>query len=85
MRYEAVTACGELGEEEATASVIKLVDDPDTDVQLAAIQALGKIGGSEAKSCLEECLHSPSELIRQATEQALQELETWEDPLAFRS
>ena len=84
MRYEAVTACGELGEEEATASVIKLVDDPDTDVQLAAIQALGKIGGSEAKSCLEECLHSPSELIRQATEQALQELETWEDPMSFR-
>jgi HEAT repeat protein len=84
MRYEAVTACGELGEEEATASVIKLVDDPDTDVQLAAIQALGKIGGSEAKSCLEECLHNPSELIRQATEQTLQELATWEDPLAFK-
>ena len=84
MRYEAVTACGELGEEEATASVSKLVDDPDTDVQLAAIQALGKIGGSEAKSCLGECLNSPSELIRQAVEQALQELEAWEDPLAFK-
>jgi len=85
MRYEAVAACGELGGEEATASVIKLIDDPDADVQRAAIQALGRIGGSEAKSCLEECLHSPSELIRQAAEQALQELETWEDPMSFRA
>ena len=85
MRYEAVVACGELGEEEAVVSVMELVNDPDGDVRLAAIQALGKMGGSEAKSCLEECLNNPSELIRQAAEQALQELETWEDPSSFRA
>lgn len=84
IRYEAVVACGELGEEAAVGAVIRLVDDPDIDVRVAAIHALGKIGGSEAKSCLEECLHNSSELIRQAAEQALQELEAWEDPLSFR-
>jgi len=85
VRYEAVVACGELGEEEAVASVMELVDDPESDVRLAVIQALGKMGGSEAKSCLEECLNSPSGLIRQAAEQALRELETWEDHLSFRA
>ncbi len=49
MRYEACGACGELGEEEAVPYLIELVDDSDTEVQLAAIRALGKIGGTEAE------------------------------------
>ena len=61
-----------------------IADLADSDVQLATIQALGKIGGSEAKKCLEQCLNNPSKTIHQATEQALQELETWEDPFSFR-
>ncbi|MCL0091694.1 HEAT repeat domain-containing protein [Dehalococcoidales bacterium] len=56
----------------------------DVDVQLAAIQALGKIGGSEAKRCLEQCLNNPSEVIRQAAEQALNQLEAEENPFTFR-
>ncbi len=84
IRYEAVGACSELGEEEATSHLIELIKDPDTDVQLAAIQALGKIGGTEAKEHLQHCLNNPSEAIRQAAEQALQELEAGEDPLSFR-
>jgi HEAT repeat protein len=81
--YEAAVACGELGEEEAVPRLIKLTNDPDNNVRLAAIQALGKIGGSEAKGWLQECLNSPIELIRRATEQALYELEVWEDPLSL--
>jgi HEAT repeat protein len=83
MRYEAVVACGEMGNEGAVATATRLVNDPDTDVQLAAIQALGKIGGTEAKNCLEECQYNSSEAVREAARQALTELETWENPLSF--
>ena len=84
IRYEAVGACPELGEEEAAPYLIELINDPDADVQMAAIQALGRIGGSEAKKCLEQCLDNPSEVIQQAAKQALDELEAAEDPFSFR-
>jgi HEAT repeat protein len=84
MRYEASGACGELGEIEAIPSLIELINDPDTEVQLAAIQALGKIGGSEAKESLEECLNSSNEVICEAAEEALNELEADEDPFSFK-
>jgi HEAT repeat protein len=87
IRYEAVGACGELGEEEAVPHLIRLITDPDADTdadaQLTAIRALGKIGGPEAKNCLENYLDSPSEAIQQATEQALNELGIGEEPLPF--
>lgn len=85
IRYEAASACGELGEKEAAPYLSELTSDPDIDVQLAAIQALGKIGGPEAKDSLERCLTDDSEVIQQAAEQALNELEAGEDPLSFRT
>ena len=84
MRYEAASACGELGEEEAVPHLIKLIGDSDIEVQLAAIQALGKIGGSKAKNCLKVCLNNPSKAIRQAAQQALNQLKIEEDPLSFK-
>ncbi len=84
IRYEAVGACGELGEAEAVSHIMELVNDPDINVQLAAIQTLDKIGGTETKECLEHCLNNPSDVIRQAAEQALHGLEVTEDPLSFR-
>ncbi|MFB0559583.1 MAG: HEAT repeat domain-containing protein [Dehalococcoidales bacterium] len=79
IRYEAVGACSELGEEEAVPYLVELIDDPDVEVQMAAIQALGKIGGSEAKKCLQQCLNDPSEVVQQAAEQALDKLEAAEE------
>jgi len=84
IRYEAASACGELGEKEAAPYLSELTTDPDIDVQLAAIQALGKIGGPEAKDSLERCLTDDSEIIQQAAELALDELEAGEDSLSFR-
>lgn len=84
IRYEAVGACGELGEEEAVPYIVELTDDPDIDIRLMAIQSLGKIGGTKARECLEQCLENSDEAVRQAAKQALQELEMEEDPLAFR-
>jgi HEAT repeat protein len=84
IRYEAASACGELGEKETAPYLSKLTTDPDIDVQLAAIQALGKIGGPEAKDSLERCLTDDSEVIQQAAEEALNELGADENPLSFR-
>ncbi|MFC1913163.1 HEAT repeat domain-containing protein [Chloroflexota bacterium] len=83
-RYEAAVACGELGEEAAVPLLIRLTDDADTDVQLSAFQALGKIGGAQAKTHLQHCRKNPGEVIRQAAEQALEELSAGEDPLSFK-
>jgi HEAT repeat protein len=83
-RYEAAVACGELEEEEAVPHLIERVNDADTEVQLAAIQALGKIGGKEAKTCLTKLRRSPVKAVRQMAEQALEELEIYEEPLSFR-
>ena len=84
VRYEAAGACAELEEETAVPCLIKLVNDPGADVQMAAIQALGKIGGTEAKEFLEHCLGSTSGAIRQTAEQALNEIEAKEDSLSFQ-
>jgi HEAT repeat protein len=81
-RYEAATACGELGEEAAVPNLIALTHDADPDVRMAAVQALGKIGGSEAREHLEKCLNQPSEAIRQAAIQALHKLELTTEPLS---
>lgn len=83
-RYEAAGACGELEEEAVVPDLIKLVNDPDIDVQLAAIQALGKIGGTQAKECLEDCLHRNSQAIQQAASHALQEIKISDNPLFFQ-
>jgi HEAT repeat protein len=84
IRYEAAGACGELGEEEAVSYLIKLINDPDTNVQMAVIRALGKIGGKDAKKQLNRCLSRSSTAIREAAAQALGELEAVEDPLSFQ-
>jgi HEAT repeat protein len=76
MRYEAVRACGEL---EASAALSALIDrievDPDPEVQEMAIWALGCIGGKEARRVLEACCESEDEGLRQAAEEALDDLD----------
>jgi HEAT repeat protein len=76
MRYEAARACGEL---EASAALSALIDlilaDPDPEVQEMAIWALGRIGGKEARRVLEACCEIENEALRQAAEEALDELD----------
>ncbi len=83
MRYEAAKACGELGDQRAVSRLIELVEDPDIEVGLAAIGALGQIGGTMAKEKLQDCLESRDEALRQAAEEALEELEFEEGPMSF--
>ena len=76
MRYEAARACGELEASAALSALIYLIEaDPDPEVQEMAIWALGRIGGKEARRVLEACCESEDEALRQAAEEALDELD----------
>ncbi|MCX7622414.1 MAG: HEAT repeat domain-containing protein [Thermomicrobium sp.] len=80
-RYEAATACGELGAEEAIDELIGLTTDPDRDVQGAAIAALGRIGGTIATNVLRRLARSADPVVRDAAEDALGEAMFASDPL----
>ncbi len=75
MRFEAARACGELELKEAVPALMRLIADPDREVQQASIYALGKIGGREARRALQVCCESEDEVIAAAGEEALGELE----------
>jgi len=75
MRYEAAVACGELELSEAIPILANLTNDPDREVQEAAIWALGQIGGNEARRILYACYEEGDEFLREAIEEALEYLE----------
>jgi HEAT repeat protein len=83
-RYEAASALGEMGEEAAVSHLVELLDDADADVQMTAIRSLGEIGGAQAKKVLQRCLTSTNEAIVEMAQDALDELNTGEDPLDFK-
>jgi HEAT repeat protein len=84
MRYEAARACGELETLDALPTLIDLIEaDPDPEVQGMAIWALGRIGGKEARCVLEACCEIENEALRQAAEEALDELDFLGDHLDF--
>jgi HEAT repeat protein len=75
IRYEAARACGELEARQATGKLAVLIQDPDREVQEAALWALGQVGGDEARRLLELCCQSEDEVLRQAAEAAMLEIE----------
>ena len=79
MRYEAVCACGEIGNEDTIQYLLLIGNDTDIDIRLAVIQAMGKIGGNEAKKYLQRNANDPSEAVREAIEQALSEISIQDD------
>ena len=81
MRCEAARSCGELEIKEAVPALIRLISDPDREVQAAAVSALGQIGGARARRVLERCGRSDDEVLREAAEDALGELLLGEQPL----
>lgn len=56
MRYHAAQAAGGVGLQAAVAQLVELLEDPDSQVLVAAIEALGEIGGDEAREALEQLL-----------------------------
>ena len=75
LRYEAVCACSELGEEDIVQHLIPLLEDDDTEVQMAAISAMGNIGGTLAKRALRRCMREADDSLRDAIQEALDEMD----------
>jgi HEAT repeat protein len=83
MRYEAARACGELEARAAVSRLAELIDDPDREVQEAALWALGQVGGDEARAVLQSCCDEEDEVVRTAAEAALEELEFYHGQFDF--
>ena len=75
IRYEAVCACGELGEEAMVHHLIPLLEDDDSQIQMAAVTAVGKIGGALAKRALQRCVRTGDQAIKDAAQDVLEEME----------
>ena len=74
IRYEVAVALGELGEKESVPCLINLATDPDIEVKLAAIRSLGHTGDTGAKDFLKKFRNESSDTLKQAAEEALQEI-----------
>ena len=83
LRFEATSACAELGGESSVPHIVPLLDDDDLQVQIAAVRALGEIGGVMATRALRRCLHSDDLTVQEAARQALDEIEVLENSLSF--
>jgi HEAT repeat protein len=75
MRFEAARTAGELENRTVAPRLIALLDDPDREVQGAAITALGQIGGKMAKEALTQAAESDDEVLSALADEALQELD----------
>ena len=60
-----------------------LLEDDDSEVQLAGISALGKIGGSLAKKVLQSLVRDGDANLEEAARMELEDLEFDEDPQGY--
>jgi HEAT repeat protein len=82
MRHAAAFAAGEIGEEDAIDPLKRMaIDDPDREVQLAAIHALSEIGGPLARVALQNILYEGDDDLSEAIREAMTEVTFQEDPL----
>jgi HEAT repeat protein len=71
MRFEAARAAGEFELESAVSALADLTNDPDHDVQEAAIWSLGQIGGEKAREALQRRRRTARGALREACDDAL--------------
>jgi HEAT repeat protein len=83
MRYEAARAAGEMVLEDALPRLVRMIEDKDLEVRLAAVWALGQIGGKPAAEALARALSSPEPAVREAAQEAMEEVVFAADPLKF--
>ncbi len=79
LRYEAIMAIGEVGDERHLRALQTSLDDADLTVQLAAISAVDRIGGDLAKTQLEQQLANPEPRVVELAQQALETMKEEED------
>jgi len=75
IRYEVAEACGELGMEEATTTLVELAGDADIHVREASVRALQQIGGPSAEQALHQLMNSPHQDICERAKEALDNLQ----------
>jgi HEAT repeat protein len=83
LRFEAARAAGLLGSGRALVPLITLLDDADLEVRLAAVGALGEIGGDVARKALRRCAKSEEAAMRDAANEALDQMDIDNDPLSM--
>lgn len=83
VRSAAAIACGELEDEEATADLIKLLDDPSDTVRFATLQGLALIGTQAARDALEHAAQSDDEVFADAALEAIEVWEFWHGQMDF--
>jgi hypothetical protein len=81
MRFEAARAAGELQDEQALPKLEQMISDDDHEVRDAAIMAIGTIGTPRAKLILQACAKANDQDLREVAEEALAEMEFFEEPL----
>jgi len=82
MRHAAAFALGQIGEESSIPYLQRAaIMDPDREVRLAAVAALGEIGGKKASVALKSVLFEGHDDLREAVEEAMQEIAFNDDPL----
>ncbi len=81
MRYEAAHAAGEMTLTEALPILVTMTEDPDLEVRLSVIWALGQIGGKPAADALALAAKDGSPAIRDAAQEAIQEIAFSANPL----
>lgn len=82
MRYEAARAAGEMTLEDALPFLVRMIEDADTEVRLAAVWALGQIGGKPAAEALAPALKSKEPAMREAAKEAINEMAFAANPLS---
>ena len=68
--------------EDALPQLMRMIDDDDTEVRLAAIWALGQIGGKPAAEALNQVLQSKDPAMVEAAQEAMQEIAFSANPLS---
>ncbi len=81
MRYEAAHAAGEMTLTEALPILVDMTEDTDLEVRLSAIWALGQIGGKPAADALALAARDSSPAVREAAQDAIQEIAFSANPL----
>jgi HEAT repeat protein len=81
MRYEAARAAGEMTLADALPFLSRMIRDRDSEVKLMAIWALGQIGGKPATEALNEALRSNEPAVREAAQEAMDEIAFNSNPL----
>lgn len=81
IRFEAVRASGEFGDERAVNLLLDLVDDEDAEVRMASIAALGQIGGKVSVGALRRLARDGDTVVSETAQEALSQAIVSNDPM----